>query len=252
LGDAAGSITPSRVGTDVGKIACLLRDGIGLGGAAAVIFGDLIIEAVTLVLGGLIVLAIAPFAWIAVVGVVGYAGVTLALGALGVYLASIRTGKEPPSTLSRFRLGRRRWREIRVMARSFLRSSRRLRTLTPSVWLALAGVSIVHFAGRLGVLPVLALGTLGPEAFPALIGWPLGLIWVAGFLPPPSGGGGVEFGFIAALGSTIPEASLAGFLFWWRFYVYYLSATLGLVLGFLVFGSGLFKRIVGGSPSDSS
>jgi uncharacterized membrane protein YbhN (UPF0104 family) len=99
--------------------------------------------------------------------------------------------------------------------------------------------SAVHFVARLTVLPVLAWDVMLPGSLPSLIGWPLGLIWVAGFLPPPSGGGGVELGFVATLSTAIPESALAGSLLWWRFYAFYLPALIGGVSGLALFGRGI-------------
>jgi uncharacterized membrane protein YbhN (UPF0104 family) len=107
------------------------------------------------------------------------------------------------------------------------------------MWIALLATSALHFAGRLGVLPVVAWESMSPGALPSLIAWPVGLIWVAGFLPPPSGGGGVELGFVAALSASIPEEAMAGSLLWWRFYSFYLSALVGGVVGLLLFGREL-------------
>ena len=249
VGDAAGAATPSRVGTDAGKVACLLRGGMELGGAAAVLFGDLIFEALILVLGGIVVLAIAPEAWIAVLGATGYAAVTLLLGATGIFVARLPRGKEPPRLWYRLRLAARRWRQARVVGRRFIRRSRELRGLSPGFWLALLAASGLHFIGRLGVLPVVAWHVMLPGSLPALIGWPMGLIWVAGFLPPPSGGGGVEFGFVATLSSSLPPEAMAGTLFWWRFYSFYLSAIVGAVLGLLVFGRGVLMGIWSRKPT---
>ncbi len=243
LGDAAGAATPSRVGTDAGKLACLLRDGMGLGGGAAVLLGDLILEAAIVLTGGLAILIIAPFAWLAVLGAMAYSAITLVLGAAGVYMARLPSAKEPPRLWRRLRLAARRWRQVRVVGRGFLRRSRRLKSLSPRMWVALYAVSAVHFVGRLAMLPVVAWGVTPHQALPALVAWPLGLIWVAGFLPPPSGGGGVELGFLAAFSDVIPREGLAGSLLWWRFYAFYLTAISGAVAGLLVFGKDLFTGL---------
>jgi uncharacterized membrane protein YbhN (UPF0104 family) len=242
VGDAAGAATPSRIGADVGKVWCLLRDGMGLGGAAAVLFGDLILEAVVLVLGGLAILVLAPWAWVAVVAALGYAGLTLLIAVAGIRAAQLPRGKTPPRFWRKARLAARRWRELRVVGRGFLRRSRLLRTVSWKLWIGLLAVSVVHFVGRLAILPLIMGDLATPETLPALIAWPFGLIWVAGFLPPPGGGGGVELGFLATLSSAIPSDAMAGSLLWWRFYTFYLSGLVGAVLGLMVFGKRILVR----------
>jgi uncharacterized membrane protein YbhN (UPF0104 family) len=60
--------------------------------------------------------------------------------------------------------------------------------------------------------------------------WPLGIIYGAGVVPAPGGGGAVELAFRAALGRVIPAAVFASALVWWRFYTFYLYIAVGALV----------------------
>jgi hypothetical protein len=60
--------------------------------------------------------------------------------------------------------------------------------------------------------------------------WPLGIIYGAGLLPAPGGGGAVELAFRAALGGTLPPTVFGAALVWWRFYTFYIYIAVGALV----------------------
>ena len=72
-----------------------------------------------------------------------------------------------------------------------------------------------------------------------LVVWPLGIIYGAGVVPAPGGGGAVELTFRAALGSAIPADLFAASLVWWRFYTFYIY----IIFGGLVAGNTALRAV---------
>jgi glycosyltransferase 2 family protein len=91
--------------------------------------------------------------------------------------------------------------------------------------------SLVHIAVRFTVLPMLVY-VISEQAVPLapLVVWPLGIIYGAGLLPAPGGGGAVELAFRAALGGTLPAHVFGAALVWWRFYTFYIYIAIGALV----------------------
>jgi len=91
--------------------------------------------------------------------------------------------------------------------------------------------SITHVAVRFTILPALVYtATAAAVPLAPLVIWPLGIIYGAGVVPAPGGGGAVELAFRAALGNVIPRDLFAASLVWWRFYTFYIYIALGALV----------------------
>jgi hypothetical protein len=172
-------------------------------------------------------------AFIAMVGVVGgYAAFVLGLGALGVILSRRTVGEEPPRWARRLRLhGKRRWDFVQswfVRMRMTVHAFRNMHL----GWGALSFLaSTTHVAVRFTILPAIVYSSTGAAVpLAPLVVWPLGIIYGAGVVPAPGGGGAVELAFRAALGKVIPQELFAASLVWWRFYTFYLYIALGALV----------------------
>jgi uncharacterized membrane protein YbhN (UPF0104 family) len=200
-----------------------------------ILYAELFLEMLSLIV---VVAAIALLfdasgpATAAMIGVIGgYAGFVLGLGALGVILSRRNLGEQPPGWARRVKLHGKRWEmvqswfaRVRMTVDAF--KSMRFR------WAAMALLaSIAHVAVRLTVLPVIVYSstTAGVPLSPLVV-WPLGIIYGAGVVPAPGGGGAVELAFRATLGQVIPPDIFGAALVWWRFYTFYLYVGFGALV----------------------
>jgi hypothetical protein len=200
-----------------------------------ILYTELFFEAISL---AVVVLMIAILfkasgkAMVAMIGVVGgYAMFVVGLGVVGVLLARRDVGDEPSKWGLRFRLHGRRW---EIVQRWF----ERVRTTVDAFremrlgWGALSLLaSVAHIAVRFTVLPaIIYSSTRAPVTLAPLVVWPLGIIYGAGMVPAPGGGGAVELAFRAALGPAIPQRLFAAALVWWRFYTFYIYIIFGAMV----------------------
>lgn len=234
-GDFGASITPARMGAEPARFLILAEAGVAASDAMVILYTELFFEMISL---AVVVVAITLLfdasskALLAMVGVVGgYAAFVLGLGALGVILSRRNVREGPPGWAQRIRLHGKRW---EIVQRWF----ERVRTTVDAFksmrygWAALSLLaSIAHIAVRFTVLPVLVYSmSMEPVSLAPLIVWPLGIIYGAGVVPAPGGGGAVELAFRAALGSVIPPYLFAASLVWWRFYTFYIYIALGALV----------------------
>jgi uncharacterized protein (TIRG00374 family) len=245
-GDFAASITPGRIGAEPARYLILAQSGIVASDAMVVLYIELFLEMISMaVIVTLIavIFRVSGTGFIAMISVVGaYAAFVISLGVVGVILARRTVGVEPPKWARRIRLHGRRWEIVQ-------RWIGNVRTTVDAFkdvhygWATMALlVSILHIAIRFTVLPVIVY-SMTSEAVPLapLVMWPLGIIYGAGVVPAPGGGGVVELTFRAALGKTIPAALFAPALLWWRFYTFYIY----IIVGGLVAGNTALRAIRG-------
>lgn len=237
-GEAAGAVSPAKVGADPAKMALLGRDGMDLGTAGAVMVGEIAFEVVVLVPMALVAAAVFPGGGAGTVGALAYAVAVTAvvLGLLGVARLPLRAA---PAWWTRLGLTGRRWRLLRVLARRFRHRSRALLHLRRDIIVLVLVATIIHIVGRLAILPALA-GQNAPADFDALIVWPFLLLYGGAMIPTPGGGGMIEAGFAATLTGVLAPEILAGLLVWWRAYTFYLPAVIGGVV--LLLGGFVMKR----------
>jgi hypothetical protein len=235
-GDFGASITPARMGAEPARFLILAEAGIPASTAMVILYAELFFEMISL---AIVVIAITVLfdtsnnAFIAMVGVVGgYAAFVLGLGALGVILSRRTVGEEPPRWARRLRLhGKRRWDFVQswfVRMRMTVHAFRNMHL----GWGALSFLaSTTHVAVRFTILPAIVYSSTGAAVpLAPLVVWPLGIIYGAGVVPAPGGGGAVELAFRAALGKVIPQELFAASLVWWRFYTFYLYIALGALV----------------------
>jgi glycosyltransferase 2 family protein len=234
-GDFGAAITPARMGAEPARFLILAESGISATDAMVILYAELFLEAISL---AVVVAAIALLfdasntAFVAMIGVVGgYAAFVIVLGVLGVIMARRTLGQEPPTWARRIRLHGSRWAlvqrwfgRVRTTVDAFKRMS--------LGWASLSlCASIVHVGVRFTILPAIVYAsTTADVALAPLVVWPLGLIYGAGVVPAPGGGGAVELAFRAALGGVIPAATFGAALVWWRFYTFYLYIALGALV----------------------
>ncbi|MFO7893883.1 MAG: lysylphosphatidylglycerol synthase transmembrane domain-containing protein [Longimicrobiales bacterium] len=239
-GEAAGAMTPARLGADPTKLMVAARDARSVAGPGALLVGEAFAEGVALTVLVTALFFFAPRArGLPLLGVMGYALFLVGVGTAVLMAARNRPGRERPRWLKRLRLPRDRWRQFRVLVRHLRVRAGRLERLPVGRGAAVLAVTAVHIAARLAVLPVLALsaGATGPLLL--LVLWPLFFFYVAILVPSPGGGGTVEVGFALALGGTVVGPSVAALLIWWRFYTFYLGALIG---GVVLAALGAFGR----------
>ena len=231
--DAAGAVTPSRSGSEPAKLMAMRRDGAPLAGVGAVAAVEMIFE-----VGGLLMIAallalFAPGGRLAAAAILAYAGVvSMALTAL-FFIARRPDPDRAPRLWLHLKLTAERWRLLASTARDFSQQMRALRHLGAKAGLIAAGMTLTHQVARAATFPALVLGTAGvaaPLDWARLVIAPFSLLYLGALLPPPGGGGGVELGFAAALGDTLPAPQLPMLLLWWRAYTHYISAAIGAVL----------------------
>ncbi|HJQ18903.1 MAG TPA: flippase-like domain-containing protein [Gemmatimonadaceae bacterium] len=234
-GDFGASITPARMGAEPARFLILAEAGVPAADAMVILYTELFFEAISLavVVGAIAIIFHATGkAFLAMIGVVGgYATFVIALGVIGFILSRREVRDEPPGWAHRVKLHGRRW---EIVQRWF----DRVRTTVDAFrdmrlgWGALSLVaSITHVAVRFTILPAIVYSTtsLAVPLAPLVI-WPMGIIYGAGVVPAPGGGGAVELAFRAALGSVIPPEAFAASLVWWRFYTFYLYIALGALV----------------------
>lgn len=234
-GDFGASITPARMGAEPARYLILAESGVPAADTLVVLYAELFFEmiALALVVAAITVLFDASSrGFIAMVAIAaGYAAFVLGLGVLGVILARRTVGEEPPAWARRIRLHGRRW---EIVQRWF----GRMRTTVHAFrnmrygWAALSLLAaILHMSVRFAILPAIVYSSTSARVPVApLVVWPLGIIYGAGVVPAPGGGGAVELAFRAALGRVIPSQLFAASLVWWRFYTFYLYIALGALV----------------------
>lgn len=234
-GDFAASITPARVGAEPARFLILSKSGIAPSHAMVILYLELFLEMISL---GVIVVAIAMIfdttskSFIAMIGVVGgYAAFVLGLGLVGVILASRSVGDDPPAWASRIRLHGKRWAVVQRWFTRVRMTVDAFRTMNYG-WATMSLLaSITHVAIRFTILPsIVYLSTDAPVQLAPLVIWPLGIIYGAGVVPAPGGGGAVELAFRAAFSRVIPASVFAAALVWWRFYTFYIYIAVGALV----------------------
>jgi uncharacterized protein (TIRG00374 family) len=234
-GDFAASITPARVGAEPARYLILTKSGMDASDSMVILYLELFLEMISI---AVVAVAIGLLfdssnrSVVAMVGVVGaYAAFVLGLGVVGYLLSRRNFGEEPPTWARRIRLLGKRWEIVQ-------RWVGRVRMTVDSFkemhygWAALSlAASITHVAVRFTVLPALVYSATREQVpLAPLVIWPLGIIYGAGVVPAPGGGGAVELAFRAALGRVIPAAVFASALVWWRFYTFYLYIAVGALV----------------------
>ena len=234
-GDFAAAITPARVGAEPARYLILAKSGMSPSETMVVLYLELFLEMISVATVAFLIALLfdaSNRAYVTLVSVVGvYASFVLGVGVLGFLLSRGKLGGEPPGWARTLRLSGKRWdgvvrwsERIRVTVESF----RAMRFGWASVSLAL---SIAHVAVRFTILPTLVLLMANqPVPLGPLVVWPLGIIYGAGMLPAPGGGGAVELAFRAALGGTLPAAVFGAALVWWRFYTFYIYIAVGALV----------------------
>jgi hypothetical protein len=235
-GDFGAAITPARMGAEPARFLILAEAGVAASHAMVILYAELFFEMISL---ALVVIAIvflfdaSSSAFAAMVGVVGgYAAFVLGVGAVGVILARRNVGDEPPPWARRLRLhGRRRWEFVQSWIGRMRLTVDAFRNMRLG-WAALSLLaSTTHVAVRFTILPAIVYSSTGAAVpLAPLVVWPLGIIYGAGVVPAPGGGGAVELAFRAALGRVIPQELFAASLVWWRFYTFYLYIALGALI----------------------
>jgi uncharacterized protein (TIRG00374 family) len=234
-GDFGAAITPARAGAEPARFLILAEAGIPAADAMVILYAELFFEMISL---AVVVVAIALIfdssssAFMTMIGVVGgYAGLVLGLGALAVILAKRTVGDEPPGWARRLRLQGRRW---EIVQRWFARVRtvvQAFRTMNRGWAAASLLASIAHVAVRFTILPAIVYSaTNAPVPLAPLVVWPLGIIYGAGVVPAPGGGGAVELMFRGTLGKVIPPDVFGAALVWWRFYTFYIYIALGALV----------------------
>ena len=226
--DAAGAVTPSKVGADPAKIWIMGTDGASLGGRGAVILGEMAWEATVLLFVALGLALFAPISRAVPLAILSYAGMVFTLGGVAIWAAR-SAGADPPGWWTTLRLTPPRWRAPQEQGRAFIEHARDLRRVPWTVNLGVLAATVAHMAARVLVLAALVEGWTGiPEGgLTPLVLWPFALLYLGTLLPPPGGGGVLEVSFASALGGTLGQAVLPAALLWWRVYTYYLPAAVG-------------------------
>ena len=234
-GDFAASITPARVGAEPARYLILTKSGMAASDAMVVLYLELFLEMIAIAVVAVTIGLIfdssnrSVFAMVGVVG--GYAGFVLGLGAIGVILSRRNLGEEPPTWARRIRLHGKRWEIVQRWVGRVRMTVDAFKEMHKG-WAALSLVaSITHVAVRFTVLPAIVYSaTHAPVPLAPLVVWPLGIIYGAGVVPAPGGGGAVELAFRAALGRVIPSSLFAASLVWWRFYTFYMYIAVGALV----------------------
>ena len=265
-GDFGASITPARMGAEPARYLILAEAGIPATDAMVILYTEIFFEAISM---AIVVLAIAllfhasPRARIAMIGVISmYALFVTGISVIGVLMARGADGSEPVWA-RRLRLDGTRWERLKKWFARVRTTVTAFRSMRPG-WGALSLVaSVIHVAVRFTVLPAIVYSSASvPVPLAPLVVWPLGIIYGAGVVPAPGGGGAVELTFRAALAGSIPSQLFAPALVWWRFYTFYIYILFGgLVAGNTALRAvreaedaeeELEREIVEGEKADSS
>jgi hypothetical protein len=234
-GDFGAAITPARMGAEPARYLILAESGMAPASAIVVMYVELFFEAVSLIVvaGALLVLFDASrAATIAMAGIVGlYSALVFGVGAVAALLVVRNPGDASPAWALRIGLHGARWAFVARWLRRIRGTVDTFRRMHPGWGAASCLASIVHVAARCTILPslVLTLAT-GPVPPGPLATWPFALIYGAGIMPAPGGGGAVELAFRASLGRAIPAGAFAASLVWWRFYTFYLYIAIGALV----------------------
>jgi len=229
VADAAGSVTPARLGSEAGKLLILHRAGIGVVSGAAINVAEVVCEAATLTCMVAVLLLVLPIGEaLPAVGALSYA-VAIAATSGGSLLLANLPGERPPRLWSRLSISADRWRQVHGAGQGFLARARLLSRIRIGSVLPLVLVSATNLVARLAILPALT-GVPDDVGLWPLVVWPALLLYGGAIVPVPGGGGTVELGFLAGLGSSLSPIVLATTLVWWRVYTHYLSAGLGGLL----------------------
>jgi len=234
-GDFAASITPARAGAEPARYLILAQSGMAASDALVVLYLELFLEMISIATVAFLISMIfdaSGKAFVTMVSVVGiYASFVLGVGLLLFLLARANYGSAPPPWAQRLRIHGKRWELVQRWAERIKVTVAAFREMHYG-WAAVALLtSIAHVAVRFTILPMLVLAmTDVPVPLAPLVVWPLGIIYGAGLLPAPGGGGAVELAFRAALGGTLPPAVFGAALVWWRFYTFYIYIAVGALV----------------------
>lgn len=238
-GDALGSVTPSRAGSDPAKLWWLRRGGVDMGTGGALLLAEILLEASCLLaVAVLVALGPADTRWVAL-GLVGYAGLVVGVATVVVVIVR-RTGTRDSDRFLGIRIGAGRLASLRALAATLEDRAKALRHLPGKHLAGAFATTMLHIGARAAVLPALLgpavsgtgglLGMLGVTLSPRSVLVPLFLLYGTALLPPPGGGGSVEAAFALLLSDSIGEFEVGATVVWWRLYTFYLSAMLGGLL----------------------
>jgi hypothetical protein len=241
-GEAAAALTPSRSGSDPGRLIFLRRLGVDVPTGIAVLAGELMSEGVVLLAALPFLLLLFPDQGAVLLGALPYAVGALALPFVAFFAARLPGGRMPSLLFRTVGFTSERRRRLGTGARRFRSKARALSRLDRATMAGVFLISLVHLLARLAILPILVLGATPDTPLGPLVAWPLLLLYTGSLLPPPGGGGGVELTFAAGLAGVLSRDGLAGSLLWWRWYTFYLGSLLG--------GMTIFLRLAeGGVPA---
>jgi hypothetical protein len=236
-GEGAAAVTPSRVGSDAGRIYSLRNSGVSISKGAAIAVAEMVAEVVTLVL------VVAAVAWLlpatrgAIPAALVYTAVVL-ITTLGSVALSGTAGEQPPRWWKALRLSDERWRDLREIAGGFRAACAAWPRLSVRYIVPLILLSATHILARLAILPALLFDRMTYALLGPSVAWPLVILHAGAMVPIPAGGGMIELAFATALDSTLPGAMLGGALVWWRVYTFYLLAAAGSLVLALEIGAG--------------
>ena len=242
-GDFGAAITPARSGAEPARFLVLAEAGVPAAAILLVLFTEIFLEAFTLaaIAAGLALTFTASSAMVrGVTGtVLAYASFAIGAAVVGAMLARRNAHGPPPRWALALRLNAGRWRAVQRALRQLRTSLAGVRRARKRLLLAAFLVSVVHVLARLAVLPIIVWSLNAGAPLPALVLWPLALLYGSAVAPAPAGGGLVEVGFRAALGGTIPAFAFGASLLWWRFYTFYIY----ILLGALAAGSTVMRAV---------
>jgi uncharacterized protein (TIRG00374 family) len=234
-GDFAAAITPARVGAEPARYLILAQSGMAPVDTMVVLYLELFLEMISIATVAFVIAMLfeaSNKAFATMVGVVGvYASFVLGVGVLGYLLSRANYGSDVPSWARKLRLHGKRWEVVQRWGERIKVTVEAFREMRFG-WATISLVaSIAHVAVRFTILPTLVY-LIADQAVPIapLVVWPLGIIYGAGLLPAPGGGGAVELAFRAALGGTLPAAVFGAALVWWRFYTFYIYIAVGALV----------------------
>jgi uncharacterized protein (TIRG00374 family) len=230
-GDFAASITPSRSGAEPARFLVLTEAGFPVANVLLVLFLELFLEMISL---AVIALGLGVI-WRSESGMIRgllltvavYTLAVLGAGALAYVMAKRKASGPPPRVISMVGINAGIWRRVQLSLRQLRSSITSLRRAHLGLMSAALACSIIHVLARLLPLPIIVY-TYGEQAtLPALVLWPLALLYGAAVAPAPGGGGVVEIAFNAALGGTLPSRLVGASLIWWRVYSFYIYIVIG-------------------------